>query len=544
MAATVLGDQALMSLSGVTKTFGDFVALRDLNLDFRAGQVHALLGANGSGKSTLVKVMSGVYQPEHGTLQFDGARLAGFGSPADAAAHGIRVVHQEAPLIDTLTVAEAVAVFRGFHARSFGKIGWRRLRRDVQDLLDRMDVPVRASQPCSSLVPADRAGLALAIVVGDLFTNPSGTGTTVKPTPLAGRPRLLIVDEVTAAIPDSETERHLQRLRHVADAGLAVVMVTHRLNELTIADDVTILRAGSVVYRERGTARRPSSELVGVMVGDDTLSANDVPHHEMAAHRAGPVSTLWAALPRDDQRREVASTGTPAISVAQLSADELDGCTFSAAPGEIVGFAGLRSSGVEELPRILAGGLAWGSGEIRAGDTRFPHRVTPRQMIDAGVTAIPSDRLRSGGVASLTLTENATLPALGAYWHRRSLRARVMRALIDAFDVRPPEPQRLFGTLSGGNQQKVLLGKWLALRPSVLVLDDPTYGVDPGARETIFAAISDAARRGVCVLFFSTEPEQLVRVCHRVLVLRNGVVATELSGRDLTLEQVIQWSYQ
>lgn len=533
MAPVDLQRSPTLSLDRVSKRFGDLVALDAVSFDLLPGQIHALLGANGSGKSTLVKIMSGVYNPDAGALLFDSTRLAGMGSPAGAAERGVRVVHQEAPLIDTLSVTEAVAIFRGFNAKALGPIAWRRLRRQVQQLLDRMDVPISAAQQCNTVQPADRAGLALAIVVGDLF-EPAATGPLVK---------LLIVDEVTAAIHESETGRHLDRLRAVADMGVAVVMVTHRLGELRVADDITVLRAGQVVYREGGSARRATGELVAEMIGP---TSEVTPLAEVTGVHGAPerLTTLWDSAPAHvaGERHAQTSSGD-AIRVQDLVGTQLRSCSFSARPGEIVGFAGLRGSGVEELPRLLSGDDRWLSGQVEIGH-RTLRKGQPRSMIEVGLAAIPADRLRAGGVASLSVNENVTLPALGDYWHRPSLRDRVVDNVIKAFDVRPPKPKNLFGTLSGGNQQKVLLGKWLLLRPSVLVLDDPTYGVDPGARETIFEAVEDAARRGVCVLFFSTEPEQLVRICNRVLVLWDGDIITELSGRDLALESVIEWSYQ
>jgi ABC-type sugar transport system ATPase subunit len=199
---------------------------------------------------------------------------------------------------------------------------------------------------------------------------------------------------------------------------------------------------------------------------------------------------------------------------------------------------------VEELPRLLSGDLRWTSGRLDVREHSFRSSPHPRDLIRAGITTIQADRLRAGGVPSLTVRENIVLPALRRYWHRGALRRRVVDSVIEAFDVRPPRPDAIFGSLSGGNQQKVLLGKWLLLRPSVLVLGDPTYGVDPAAREAIFEAVQHAAERGVSVLFFSTEPEQLIRVCTRVLVLRSGKVAADLDGSDLTLENVVEWSEQ
>lgn len=539
MTSPTLNTVPMMALDRVTVKFGDLTALDEVSVDMMPGQIHALLGANGSGKSTLVKVMSGVYVPGSGIVKFDSAQLTSMGSPAEAASKGVRVVHQEAPLIDTLSVTEAVAIFRGYGPAALGPIPWRRLRQRVQHLLDRMDVPIRADQVCSTVQPADRAGLALAIVVGDMFEQNDDAPPPVK---------LLIVDEVTAAIQEADTARHLERLRTVADRGVAVVMVTHRLGELRVADDVTVLRAGRVVYRESGAERRPNADLVAMMVGPTGSAAqygSGASRTESGTSDQGRVSQLWSIAPRRAKPTALmpgAAQG-PAVSASGLRGMEIFDTQFSAVAGEIVGFVGLRGSGVEELPRLLSGDQPWVAGRVEVGG-RAIRGGRPRDVIEAGLVAVPSDRLRAGGVASLSVTENVALPALGAYWHRRRFLNQVVDRVITAFDVRPAAPERLFGGLSGGNQQKVLLGKWLLMRPTVFVLDDPTYGVDPAAREAIFEAIEESAVRGVCVLFFSTEPEQLVRICHRILVLREGRIVTELSGPHLNLETVIEWSYQ
>jgi len=533
-------DPVAMSLGHLRMTYGDFVALDDVSLDLRSGQVHGLLGANGSGKSTLVKIMSGVLQPDAGTITMAGVELPGQGSPAAAAARGVRVVHQEAPLVDSLSVTEAVALFRGFGAPALGRVPWRRLRRDTQALLDRMDVPVRAGQLCASVGPADRAGLALAIVMGDQFGGP--------PADAGDQVRLLIVDEVTAAIPERETERHLARLRQVADSGVAVVMVTHRLPELTIADDLTVLRAGRVAYAERGAARLDPVRLVAEIIGpDDRAVSVGGDATAGSGSRAHPVRHLWERAPavrlsgRPDDRTPA---DTVRLELSGVAGRDLRSFDLRAEAGSVVGFVGLRQSGIEELPQILTGGTRRTGGTVTVDGRPIPLTAGPAQMIVAGVGGVPADRFRDGGVASLTVDENIVLPALRSYWHRPARRRATVAGVIEAFDVRPRTAQTLFGALSGGNQQKVLLGKWLALRPRVLVLDDPTYGVDPGAREIIFDAITDAAAQGVCVLFFSTEPEQLARVCDRVITIRDGKNAAELSGPDLTLDNLVGWSYR
>jgi ribose transport system ATP-binding protein len=533
MTSTATLTRPVLSLEGVTKKFGDLTALNQVSLDLMPGQIHALLGANGSGKSTLVKIMSGVYQPDGGSLTLDGARLASLSSPAEAASRGVRVVHQEAPLIDSASVAEAVAIFRGFGTPAFGNIRWPKLRNKVQNLLDRMDVPVRADALCSTVGPADRAGLALAIVAGDLFDEKTADSPLV---------RLLIVDEVTAAIHESETGRHLDRLRAIADMGVAVVMVTHRLGELRVADDVTILRGGSLVYREDGGPRLSAGELVAGMIGNTAGTAEDAARDNavISGQRAAELNELWRIAPASGPEKR--PHAEEVVTVSNLVGGELRDCSFSARSGEIVGFAGLRGSGVEDLPRMLSGDLSWRSGTLSLDGVPVTTPGRPDRMIASGVTALAADRLRAGGVPGLSVAENIALPALGRYWRKSALHRKVVSSVIGAFDVRPPKPDATFGGLSGGNQQKVLLGKWLLLRPSVLVLGDPTHGVDPGARETIFEAVQDAARRGVCVLFFSTEPAQLTRICSRVLVLRAGEIVTELGGDDLTLENVVEWS--
>ncbi len=526
-----------LDLRGITKTFGDLVALDGVDLTLRAGQVHALLGANGSGKSTLVKVMSGAYRPEGGELlAAGGSRRGGFDSPAEAAALGIRVIHQEAPLIDSLDVTESVATFRGYGTSGLGRIGWRKLRREVQELLDRMDIPVRENTLCREIGPADRAGIALAIIAGDAFRSEASTDASTAM-------KVLIVDEVTAAIPVSETQRHLERFRALADRGIAVLMVTHRLDELRICDDITLLRGGKVIYREDGGPRLSTHELVQFMVGGQVEESRDSGTRGEFTGMPSILDALWSgALPVSTGSRDGNPAGDPVIAVEGLAVGALQNCSFNASAGEVVGFSGLRGSGLELLPLVLAGDLRPIEGRIRVAGDVVDTQAGPRAFIRAGVTTVPADRLRSGGVGNLTVDENVALPTLRGYWHRSALLQRVVTNVIRAFDVRPPEGSARFGGLSGGNQQKVLIGKWLLLHPRVLVLGDPTYGVDPGAREAIFAAIKDAAAHGICVLFFSTEPEQLVRVCDRVLILGDGAITKELSGSSLKLDEIMEWS--
>lgn len=521
----------------VSKGFEGVQALKHVNLELRTAEVHALLGANGSGKSTLVKVLSGVYEPDEGLIDAFGQTFRSLAPPALALTRlGIRVVHQEAPVVDSLKVAEAVALFSGYGASALGRVRWRALRSRVRRLLDLVGVDVELDMLCGELAPADRAGLALAIALSDLVGEGAVEG--------AGQPRILILDEVTAPLPEAEATRHLERVRRIADNGLVVLMVTHRLSELRIADRFTVLRDGAVVQSGPAHEGLDHVEIVRQITGAPDHAVVNRPNgaitHGDTQAKSSLFSRLWSYA---DRKEQLETDGGPAIEVEGLRRSNLAGLSFVARRGEIVGFAGLRGSGIEELPLVLGGGLP-ADGVVKIAGHRLPIPPDPRAAIRAGVALVPADRLRNGGVATLSVAENIVLPDLRRYWHQKELRTRVVQSVIDGFSVQPRDPEAPFSTLSGGNQQKVLMGKWLSLVPRVLVLDDPTYGVDPGARETVFKAIIDAAGLGVCVLFFSTEPEQLVRICNRVVVLRRGTVGMELAGESLSLETVTQWCYE
>ncbi|MDQ0390924.1 ribose transport system ATP-binding protein [Labrys monachus] len=477
-----------------------------------------MLGANGSGKSTLAKVLTGVYQPEQGEIVVGAARVGRITSPSHANELGIAVVHQEAPLIDSMTVSEGMALFRGYPTAG-GRVQWNRLREETSAMLRAFDVDVDPDRLAGTLSPAERALVAMVIALDQVK---SGL-------------QLLILDEVTASLPERQAATFLDRVAAVARAGTAVLMVTHRLAELQgRADTVTVLRNGKVVHSAPADAVDHKT-LVATMVG---AHQGPVPTEE--APRRDIVSRLWATVSRSGPRSEGQA---PVLQARNLAGRFMRDVSFDIRRGEIVGVAGLIEGGINELPQVLGGTVPRRGGTLRVGERELPRRMTPRAALRAGLALLPVDRLRSGGIGTLDLTENVLLPELGSFWHARSRERRVMEEIIACFDVRPPDPRALFGRLSGGNQQKILLGKWLLMRPSVLILEDPTSGVDPNARSKMFEAIADAARQGVSILFFSTEPEQLAAMCTRVLVLRDGVVARELTGDDLDQAIISQWSY-
>ncbi len=504
---------------GLSKAFAGVRALDSVDIQVGRGDIHALLGANGSGKSTLVKVLTGVYQPDQGQISVGSRSLPAIVSPHQAGQLGIAVVHQEAPLIDTMTIAECIALFRGYPARG-GRVLWGRLHAETADMLARFNVHVDPRMLAGRLSPAERALVALVIALDQVKTGLE----------------LLILDEVTASLQEDQAHSFLERVSSIAAAGTPVLMVTHRLAELHgRATQVTVLRDGCVVH-EAPAGEVDDHALIGLMIGRKTTPLPGIAPQAPT----GSVRRLWGEPPSSTPKPEI---GEVVLDVAHLASRFMDDVSFSVRRGEIVGVAGLVESGIAELPQILGGLMPRRAGSVTIDGHALSVRSSPREAIDAGLALLPVDRLRSGGIATLTVTDNALLPKLGRYWHAAGRERDVLARLIEGLDVRPPLPTTLFGRLSGGNQQKVLLGKWLLLRPSVLVLEDPTSGVDPNARAKIFEVLRDAAREGVGILFLSTEPEQLADMCARVLILRSGVVATELSGGALSQEAISRWCY-
>lgn len=492
----------------ITKAFASKKVLDGVDISIGSGEIHALLGANGSGKSTLVKVLTGVYQADAGQILVADRRFATIASPGQATKLGIAVVHQEVPLIDTSTIAECIALFRGYPT-SGGLVRWSALRREVGDMLDRFDAHLDPDRLAGTLSPAERALVALIIALDRVDAGLN----------------LLVLDEVTASLPRDEAEPYLNHIAGLAKRGISILMVTHRLAELKgRANRMTILRDGLKVFG--GVVGSISDDaIVGHMVGD-------------ARTRDGAASARHI-----EQPAPAPVVGPTVLEIDHLKVERLADLSLSLGEGEILGIAGLAESGIGELPQVLSGAMRYRGGSISVKGHALPKDGDPRTLIAAGLAVLPADRLRSGGIATLSVADNISLPDIDRYFLRPAAERAMVDDVIVNFDVRPPKRQSLFGQLSGGNQQKALLGKWLHLRPAVLVLDDPTSGVDPAAREKIFESLRQAARDGIGILLFSTEPEQLAALCSRVLVLRDGVVAAELTGANLDHETISQWCY-
>jgi ribose transport system ATP-binding protein len=534
--ADTAGAPPALAIEAVGKNFGTLAALRQVSLAVSPGQIHAVMGANGSGKSTLVKVITGAYRPDRGRLVVAGSARDGWASPVEAREAGIAVVHQEAPLIGTLPVRDMVALHRGWERTRYGRISWRRTDRRVRDLLAAFGLNLPTSTRCAALSDAQRATVALALALGEQQT------------------QLLVLDEATAAISADEAESFLTRVDRVAAAGTGVLMVTHRIGEARRhANMVTVLSAGSVAYQGQLDAV-PDEEIIGFMVADRRTSGLPASRRRLSGEADSlAVGTRPVAVQGPAKRAATqlsatggssSATGEPClVEVRDLEGGRLAGTTFMIAAGEILGACGLPDSGVEDLPLLLSGGVAAAGGEVIVAGRRLTAGYGPAEAIAAGIAMLPRDRSRDGAVPTLSMRDNMTMVVCGQYWRHRKDEMTVINGMIDTLNIAPPDPSVMQGRLSGGNQQKVILAKWLLSNPKLLILDDPTYGVDPASRQVVFSMVRDyVARHGVCALLLSTEPEQIARASDRVLAFRQGRIAAELTGMDITDEAVARWA--
>lgn len=491
-----------LALTGVSKHFGGLTALDGVDFSVQAGQVHALLGQNGSGKSTLVKIVSGFHAPD------PGARLELWGRQVDlpltaAHEHGIAVIHQDLGLVERMTVLENMGITSGYGARLLAPVSNRRERRRCRELLADMGLDVDPNTLVAELSPASRAAVAI--------------GRARRVLEEHSERFIFILDEPTVYLSLEESNRVMALMRSVADTGSAVVFISHRLQEImAVADRITVLRDGKVA---------------------DTFQASEGNQRRIIAAMLGRNLDQFYPDPVEPVPAE------PLLRVRDLAGQRLAGISFDAAPGEIIGFAGLVGMGHEEIPYLLGGvdRPTAGSGELDGTDLL---RLPLSSRIEMGITLVPGNRQRDGAWLAATAQENISLPrlGLGSPWRPLHLHAEYGDAarLMTQFGVRPPMPKYRVAQFSGGNQQRIVLAKWMATNPRVLLLDEPTQGIDAGAKFEILQMISDAANAGTVVLIFSGDYEQLAHICNRVLVLRHGQVTAELTGSDITEPAIAQ----
>jgi len=490
-------------------TFGSTRVLHGVSFDVRPGEIHALIGQNGSGKSTVAKILTGLYTPDPGSrVSVDGEAVSLPVQPGEARARGVAVVHQSLGLVHDATVLENARLGRLTGSRFLRRIDWQEERAATEAVFDRLGTSIPLDVPVGKLREDQRATVAIARALQDLQP---GTG-------------LIIFDESTRALGREALEHFFQILDGIVATGTAALLITHRLEEVVeAADRVTVLRDGRVVEAGRPVAGMDKTGLASLMLG---RNADDL------EHRGAPAVV----------------SGRPPVRIRQLTGLRVRDLAFDVAPGEVVGITGLGGSGYDDVPYLISGVTPARSGSVELADgTVDVGTLTPARAVAAGIALVPEGRETAGLALGMTVTENLAFPQTTTA--RRQLvpvKAAAEKTLADSWierlDVRPPRPSMVVGTMSGGNQQKVLLAKWLATDPQLLLLHEPTQAVDVGARHTIVQAVRSAARDGRAVLVAGSDENELALLCDRVLVCSDGAVREELTG-ELTPERIVAAIY-
>ncbi|GAA1336534.1 sugar ABC transporter ATP-binding protein [Streptomyces sanglieri] len=511
---------AVLEARSVSKRFPGVMALDDVSFSLRAGETHALVGENGAGKSTLIKVLTGVHRPDGGELRLGGQPVR-FARPFEAQQAGISTIHQEVNLVPLMSVARNIFLGREPKNR-IGLIDFARMHREATELLDGFGIRVDPRKPLHTLGIGTRQMVALARAV-------------------SVDAQVVIMDEPTSSLEPREVETLFRIIGNLRGQGIAVLYVSHRMDELyRICDRVTVLRDGRHIHTG-DLAGLDRMRLVSMMLGRDLSEVR----------RTG--LTRFDGDGRDegnsegrDEENDAARPPerTPALTATGLNRrHQLHDISLSLYGGEVLGLGGLLGSGRSETAKVLAGALSLDSGEITFGG-RTLRRLGSAGAIRAGISLLPEDRKAEGIVPGLSVRENIVLAAMprhsrfGVVSRRRQ--DRVVGIFMRRLRIKASSPEQPVGELSGGNQQKVLLARWLCLEPKVLLLDEPTRGIDVGAKAEVQSLIDDLAREGLAVLLISSDTEELIEGADRIVVLRGGSVAGELEGDAVTESQLLE----
>ncbi|MCS7477434.1 sugar ABC transporter ATP-binding protein [Umezawaea endophytica] len=492
----------VLDVTDVVKEFVGVRALDGVSFTVRPGEVHALVGENGAGKSTLIKVLTGVHRPDSGEVRLRG-EVVSFDRPVRAQEAGISTIYQEVNLVPLISVAANVFLGREPRTR-FGLVDWARMNRDAKELLSGYGIETDVKRPLGTLSVGAQQMVALVRAVS--------TDADV-----------VIMDEPTSSLEPREVETLFSVVERLHEKGIAVVYVSHRMDELyRICDQVTVLRDGKMVHT--GPLNDLSRiELVAMMLG---RSVSDIREHGATAfgedHNAGKE---------------------PLLSAENLSSGvRLNDVSLSIRPGEVVGLAGLLGSGRTETARAIVGALPLDGGTVLVGGKALKAGDVGAAM-RAGINMLAEDRKAEGIIPNLSVRENivlAALPQLSRFGViSREKQDRIVDTFVKRLRIKVSNPDQLVSELSGGNQQKVLLARWLCTKPKVLLLDEPTRGIDVGAKAEVQALIDELAQEGLAVLLISSEMEELLDGADRLVVLKDGAVVGELSGDDLTQDKVL-----
>lgn len=491
--------EKLLEMRNIKKSFGATRALSGVSVDLHSGEVHALLGENGAGKSTLISILGGIVQPDSGTIAINGESVGSFQDVQAARRYGIAVIHQEIVLVPHLSVAENIYLGREPTTR-IGLKDIKAIYKNAREIIDSLNLDLDAGKP-----------------VGELSTAQQQMVEIVKA--ISFNARIVVMDEPTSSLSLPEVARLFEIVQRLKESGVGIIYISHRLDEIfKISDRVTVLRDGAYIGTKL-TVETDHQELVKMMVGRS-------------------LSAFY-------NRSFCAGTET-LLSVAELSKSGVfEDVSFSVHKGEVLGFAGLLGSGRREVMASLFGADDFDSGTIWLNGQKVRFRNT-EEAIKQGLAMVPEDRKRTGLVLSNSVGFNLTLAAVRSLARGPLISRRRKNEMIDRFisqlNIKTNSPWAIVSSLSGGNQQKVVVAKWLATEPKVLILDEPTRGIDIGAKHEIYSIIDELAKEGLGVLLVSSELEEIINLCDTVCVMRRGRIVKTLAREELSQEIIMQYA--
>ena len=498
------GEPSALSLRHLSKSFGGALALDDVELEIMPGEIHGLLGHNGSGKSTLIKILSGYHTPEPGAEMLMRGEPVPLPVPAAAARRlGLAFVHQHLGLVPSMTVLENL-LLGAIATETRWWLDWRRRTAAARTLFAQFDLRIDPAAHIADLPPVERALVAIVRAFEEIKAADSGGG-------------VLVLDEPTPFLPKAGVDQLFDLIRRIVQDGAAVIFVSHDIDEIMqITDRATILRDGRVT---------------------GSLVTREATHDDFVERIVGRSLDLYHRNRIDPRAKDVCAriSGASGAIVAGVSLD--------LHAGEVLGLTGLIGSGFDELPYLLFGARRASAGTLTLhGLTHQLTALAPPAAIAAGIALLPADRLGAGGIGSLPVLDNVSLPVLDEFFQNLLINWTAVfgRAtqLGRSYEVRPNAPALNLASLSGGNQQKVLMAKWLQTAPKLLMLDEPTQGVDVGARQQLFKALGASAAAGTAIVVASTDYEQLAQICDRVLIFARGRIVAELAGDAISKETI------
>lgn len=492
--------QTVLEMTGIKKSFAGIYALNGIDFSLELGEVHALLGENGAGKSTLIKVLGGIYQPDCGLIKVNGKEVKIDGVPA-ARANGIGIIHQEIVLVPYLTVAQNLFLGREIRTR-LGTLDEAEMNRRAEDMISALGVNIKAETVVEKLTIAQQQMVEI-----------------VKAVSFNGK--IIVMDEPTSSLSNEEVEQLFGIIENLRKKKVSIIYISHRMEELfRISDRITVIRDGTYVGTKK-TVETNANELVAMMVGRD-------------------LDNFYVRDYCDVEHAPIA------LEVKNLSRQgTFEDISFSVHKGEILGFAGLVGAGRSEIMEAVFGARPYAAGQIFLNGDEV-HFKNPMQAIKSGIALVPEDRKKQGLVLGNSVAFNLTLSSLRFCMNGIAISEKKRDSIIEHYSkrlrIKAASPEIEAGSLSGGNQQKVVLGKWLATKPDVLILDEPTRGVDVNAKYEIYTVINELAKEGIAIIMVSSELPEIINMCDNVCVIRAGKLVGKLGKDQMNQEEIMKYA--